>query len=91
MAWGCFVNYVPVFLVGLAFEYHVFGCLEFCAAWARNGLLYVMRLLNGKPTISEAMGGRLTLRSRAQLSRWWDRFGLSTRWTGVGPLFRTWA
>ena len=88
VAWGSFVDYVPVFFVGLAFEYYVFRCLEFCAAWESDALLYVMRLLNGKPTISNAMGGRLTLRSRVQLSRRWDRFSLSTRWTGVGPLFR---
>jgi len=33
--WGSFVNYVPVFLVWLVFESHMFVCLEFGgAAWA---------------------------------------------------------
>lgn len=44
VAWGSFVDYVPVFFVGLAFEYYVFRCLEFCAAWESDALLYVMRL-----------------------------------------------
>ncbi len=40
--WGSFVSYVPVFLVGLAFEYFVFACLELCAALASSRLMVVM-------------------------------------------------
>jgi len=40
--WGSFVGYVPVFLMCLAFEYYVFACLDFGAAWASDELLYVM-------------------------------------------------
>ena len=37
VVWGPFV---PVFLVGLAFEYYVFARLKFCPTWASSRLSY---------------------------------------------------
>jgi hypothetical protein len=43
--WGPFVDYVPVFLVCLAFKCYMFACLEFYATWTSDGFLYVVCLV----------------------------------------------
>jgi len=42
---GSFGDYAPEFLVCLAFEYYVFECLEFSAAWTSDGLSYVVSVV----------------------------------------------
>ena len=43
--WGSSVDNMPVLFVIFTFKYYVFAHLEFCAAWAVDGLLYIMYLV----------------------------------------------